>query len=499
MLRIWMTRALAFVSVIACLTLSDLGRISLEAKALPSEAASSARNDRQVNEELLKITAKKSLRRVSRLAPPLPQKHPFKQHNVTLAAALAENAPPLSEGLSWRILRLDQGKKEPELIWSGGGSGPELTLKPGRYYAEAAYGLVKNGSEFEVVAHKPISHLIALNAGTLRVHGAAVSGGPPLDDMFFTLRKADPQAGEDERDVGRSSLSQALFHVQAGDYELVAHHGLAKIQMPLTVKAGETKVVEAVMNSAKLTLSARAKADSAPISGSTFFIYENGEAGRNREIARSKLDEPSFSLPAGHYRIAAVLGLAQVEQDITVKPGEEAAKSLVLNAGGVRLSSQLSGNGDPLDHHLLYRVFNLSGKNGTPANKEILTSTLPSPTIFLSEGRYRIESQYGWHNARQTREIEIKPGDVVNVGFEHKACEIQLKLVPRPGGKAIERVKWTLKYNGGGTVLISQDAVPALILQAGNYQAVAQYQTKTYTQTFEAVSNREQIVEVVIQ
>ncbi len=71
--------------------------------------------------------------------------------------------------------------------------------------------------------------------------------------------------------------------------------------------------------------------------------------------------------------------------------------------------------------------------------------------------------------------------------------------MPNPGGEAIDRVKWTLKYNGGGTVLISQDAVPTLILQAGSYQAMAQHDTKTYTQTFEAASNQQQIIEIIAQ
>jgi hypothetical protein len=119
--------------------------------------------------------------------------------------------------------------------------------------------------------------------------------------------------------------------------------------------------------------------------------------------------------------------------------------------------------------------------------------------LFLPSGRYRIESQYGWHNARQTREIEVSAGDVLDVSFEHKACEVKLKLVPKPGASGIEPVKWTLKYNGGGTVLISQDAAPLLILQAGNYQAMAQHEAKTYSQTFEAASNQEQTIEIIAQ
>jgi hypothetical protein len=194
-----------------------------------------------------------------------------------------------------------------------------------------------------------------------------------------------------------------------------------------------------------------------------------------------------------------VLGLAQIEQDINVKAGEQKRQALVLNAGGVRLQASLAGRNEPLDRNLLYRIFSLSGKAGSQVNKEILTSTLASPTIFLPQGRYRIESQYGWHNARQTKDIEIAAGDVLTADFQHKVSDVKLRLVPRPGAAPMGRVKWTLKYNGGGTVLIAQDAAPALILQADHYQAVAQHEAKTYSQIFEAIPNEEQTIEVVAQ
>ena len=143
-------------------------------------------------------------------------------------------------------------------------------------------------------------------------------------------------------------------------------------------------------------------------------------------------------------------------------------------------------------------MYGQSPKDGAP-NQELIATTAATPTLFLPSGRYRIESQYGWHNARQTREIDVSAGDVLDVSFEHKACEVKLKLVPRPGAAAMEPVKWTLKYNGGGTVLISQDAAPTLILQAGNYQAMAQHEAKTYSQTFEAASNQEQTIEIIAQ
>jgi hypothetical protein len=443
------------------------------------------------------VVRRRSMRKfLARPAPPLPDRSGRQDYNVTLQAALAPNAPPLDEGLSWQVLKLGPAPQERELVWSGGGAEPHITLKPGRYYAEVTYGLTENGAEIEVAAGKPVSKLISLEAGTLLVHAAPVAGGAALSDVFFTLRKAGENGKQAE--IGRSSLPQAVFHVPAGNYQLTAKYGMAKVELPVSVAAGEAKPVEAVMNTGVLTLSARAKADSPALSGVTYFVFQHGEAGSPREIIRSKLDEPMFSLSAGQYRVAAVLGLARVEENVTVRAGEQQSRNLILNAGGVRLASTLTGNGKRIEDHILYRVYSLKAEKDA-ANQELLTSTLASPTLFLPAGPYRFESQYGWHNARQSKDVEVKAGEVLDVNFEHKASDVRLRLVDKPGGEAVNKVKWTLKYNGGGTVLISQDAEPTLILQAGSYQAMAQHDAKTYTQTFEAASNQEQTVEIVAQ
>ena len=428
-------------------------------------------------------------------APPTPGQAAKPAPNVSLRAELAPGASPVSEGISWRIYRLGQPQPDKELLWSGAGAEPKLHLKPGRYYVEATYGLAGSGQTLEVGPDKDAAFVLNLNAGTVHVNAVAVAGGAPLDDMFFTLRRAGiGAAGE----IGRSTLPQAVFHVPAGSYSLSARHGLATVEVPVSVKAGTETQIEAVMNSGTVALSAHAVKSGPVMSGATFMVFRNGEPGGQQEVVRSRLDEPKFELPAGEYRVAAVLGLARVEQDITVAPGDAQKHNLTLDAGGVRLASVLAGNGTPLEGNLLYRVYGQSPKGGTP-NQELIATTLATPTLFLPSGRYRVESQYGWHNARQTREIDVSAGDVLDLSFEHTAGEVKLKLVPKPGGTAMEPVKWTLKYNGGGTVLISQDAVPTLILQAGNYQAMAQHEAKTYSQTFEAGSNQEQTVEIIAQ
>ncbi len=429
--------------------------------------------------------------------PGLPDRNPLFKENVTLSATLAPGLPALSEGISWKVYEYqaqDAKKENRTPLYSGSNSAPALKLKPGRYLAEVTYGLASNEEAFDVPFAEPVTPVIHVNGATLNVHAVAMEGGERLDGMFFTLRK---KGGNDEADeLIRSSLPQAVFRIPPGKYTLEAHHGLASVERAITVKAGENRNIEIKMDMGLVTLSAVAKEGGEALEGTTFFVYDTSETGRNREIIRSQLTEPSFSLRSGQYRIAATLGLARTELDLTVKAGDKLQQDLVLDGGNLKLKSIL--NKTPLDRTVLYRIYGLSQNRDDTNQGEVLRSTIAAPTLFLPSGRYRVESQFGFHNARQTREIEIKAGNIENIDFVHRASNVKLRLVNQIGGNPLTPVKWTLKY-GSGTVLISQDAEPDLILQDGSYHAIARHGSKTYTQTFDAKSNNDQTIELIVK
>jgi hypothetical protein len=425
--------------------------------------------------------------------PPPPPPPP----NVKLRATLAAAMPVLTEGIGWRVLKAkpEGPVKEDSIVWTGGGAEPSFHLEPGRYYVEAIYGFARRGQDIEIPAEGMAESTIALEAGTILARGAATPGGQPLDDMFYVLRMTD-DVGTPGVEVGRSSLPQATFHVPAGKYRLSLQHGLARTEIPVVVAAGQEVKADGVLNSGHLKLTATASQGGPILDDAVFFVYAEDNSGNQREIARSELSEAEFDLPAGRYRIAALWGLARVERQIAIKPGANLAETLILDAGTVKLTSLLAGSNAPLDRLLIYKVYAMSQDQGSSA-QSVATSAKPAPVLYLRSGKYRIESQYGWHNARQTREVDVAAGQTAELAFEHRASEVTLKLTAEPGKPALGRVKWTVKYANGGTVLISQDNTPSLILQAGSYQVVAQHGAKTYSRAFEANANEVHTIELV--
>lgn len=488
-------------AALACCAVAAAGVLSVRGTAAPAlwfaGLAAEGHEKRLIPAKMVSHGHAVIKRRKARQSSGVEAVQPQHRPNVTLRAALAAGTAQVTEGLSWRVFAMGEGDTAARrLMWSGGGAEPKIHLEPGKYRVEAEYGLVHKVRDIEVRGNKPLEAVLVLDAGTIRVHGAAVPGGAVLGDMFFTLRKNG--AADGTGDLGRSALTEAVFHVPAGAYQLHAQHGFASAGKAVTVEAGRETAVEMVMNTGMLTLSARAIHDGPPLSGVAFTIFEDGEGGGGREFARSVRDEPRFDLPAGRYRVAAALGLARDERKLEVIAGKDTAETFVLDAGGVRMFSKLTGNRQPLDRHLLYKVYSLTHGSGNPG-QALATTTAAAPTLFLRRGRYRIECQYGWHNARQVREVDVTAGETADAGFEHQAASVTLKLVPKPGSAPLTQVKWTLKYSAGGTVLISQDASPQLILQAGSYQAVAHRDNKTYSRTFDAAANSEQTIEIIAE
>jgi hypothetical protein len=163
MLCIRFVRVLAFAILVFL-----LGSIGMDAKrpiaaphSLPGFGVDQA--DRGPGMPALPITVKKW----KELAPPVPETNPRRGPNVRLNAVLSPGSERLTEGLLWRIMKVDASKPdedEQELIWSGGGAEPQLTLKPGRYYAEATFGLAKDGLEFELARDQAVTQVVSLNA-----------------------------------------------------------------------------------------------------------------------------------------------------------------------------------------------------------------------------------------------------------------------------------------------------------------------------------------------
>lgn len=179
-------------------------------------------------------------------APPPPQI----DANVVLSAALTSDLPPLDAGVTWEIYKVQttptgQTRLAEAPLWVGGGAQARAKLPEGKYAARLTYGYATGSAEFSVASGK-VEKTIPLEAGAIAAEALQDAGGAPVEGAFFTLYK--PRAGGGREELGRSSETPALFHVNAGEYALTAVAGLAKVDAPVKVVAGKVSVARVAMN-----------------------------------------------------------------------------------------------------------------------------------------------------------------------------------------------------------------------------------------------------------
>jgi len=428
--------------------------------------------------------------------PPLPGINPFRPGQspvVTLRAVLSEGKDPIERGLAWRVLEpAGAGAEAPE-VWRGADPQPGLNLPPGDYRVEVDYGTVSASREIEVQPRRAQDITIDLNAGVLNLTGAARAGGQPVSDVFYYVHQLGQGSGPGKL-VARSSQPQASFYLPAGEYRVIARHGMAEAVDTVRLEAGAILGRNLALNAGTLRVEATLSDGAAAPRGTVFFVYER-DGDDWREVARSAQREPAFTLPAGAYRIEARLDAARATTTAEIQPGEPVTRSLTVPAGRLRVETRLEGQSGPVDSEVVYRMFRLDG--GEP--ELIHTSAQAQFEGFLPAGRYRVVSAYGLGNAVATQEVTIEPGETRSLEFTQKAGRAQLGLVKVEGGLTLGRVSWSIRDSDGEEIYASTETIPEPYLRAGQYVAIAERQGNTVRQAFTVSPNQKTVVEIVAQ
>lgn len=235
-----------------------------------------------------------------------------------------------------------------------------------------------------------------------------------------------------------------------------------------------TEAIDAVTNVPQpVTLSARITPESPAITdGLTWRVFEAGPdtTGEIALLAKADTGVARLDLPPGQYNVHVSYGNAQLGESLTVVPGQN-EKELVLDAGGLRLNSAVTGD-IAISPALLSFDIMTAGSEGPQA---VLVADLPANEIVtLNAGTYHIVSRFGDINATVEADLRVEPGELTEATLYHHASEVSFKLVSEEGGEAIADVEWTVKTSDGTTIFSERGAFPTTVLAEGEYLVLAQ-------------------------
>jgi hypothetical protein len=172
------------------------------------------------------------------------------------------------------------------------------------------------------------------------------------------------------------------------------------------------------------------------------------------------------------------------------------SKSMVLEAGGLRLNAAVTGD-VPIPINLLR--FDVFIAGGSDADRVLVAQGLGANDIVtVNAGTYHIVSYFGDVNAIVRADLRVEPGQLTDATLYHRAAQASFKLVSEPGGEAIADVDWTVKtQDGASTVYTNTGAFPSTVLQEGDYIVFAKRGETVFNRTFEILPGQPKEVEVL--
>jgi len=245
-----------------------------------------------------------------------------------------------------------------------------------------------------------------------------------------------------------------------------------------------------------VTLSARITAESPAITdGLIWRVFENtpDEDGEIALVAKAETGTARLELPPGEYNVHVSYGNAQLGEPLSVAPGEN-QKELVLDAGGLRLNSAVTGD-VPISPALLGFDIMTSGEESSRAI--IVADLPPNEIVTLNAGTYHIVSRFGDINATVQADLRVEPGELTEATLYHHASEVSFKLVSEEGGEAIADVEWTVKTADGATIFSERGAFPSTVLAEGEYLVLAKLGEQVYNREIQIQPGSPREIEVL--
>ncbi|WP_428641017.1 hypothetical protein [Roseibium sp.] len=270
------------------------------------------------------------------------------------------------------------------------------------------------------------------------------------------------------------------------------------ISLPYAPANPTTRSLGGGLQQGALYLMAKLSAESEPLNeGLVWRIYSEttNADGRLQLVATSKGGDADFRLDPGTYLIHTAYGYAQATNRIVI--GKEVqSKMVTLNAGGIKFGAALK-DGEDLDGSPV--TFNVYGMDFDERGERdlIVGNIKPGSIVRLNADTYHVVSRYGDVNATVRADIQVLPGKLTEATIFHKAADITLKLVNEHGGEAIANTTWSVLSPGGDVVVEATGAFPDFVLAAGEYEALARNNGRTYQHTFEVATGEDREVEVV--
>jgi hypothetical protein len=225
------------------------------------------------------------------------------------------------------------------------------------------------------------------------------------------------------------------------------------------------------------------------------FADKPGKDGKLPLVRQAKGGVVQVPLKPGSYIVHVSYGRAGLSKEVKVG-GTGGEETIVLNAGALKLTALVGKDRELTAAQVKFDIY--PGSEATDQETNAIASDIaPEQAVRLVAGTYHVVSRYGDANASVRADIRVEAGKLTEARLFQKAARITLKLVSESGGEALANTSWSVITPGGDSVFDSVGAFPAVVLQIGDYTAVAKHDNQIHEKNFTVESGSDREVEVM--
>jgi hypothetical protein len=249
---------------------------------------------------------------------------------LALSAVIADGGQSLTGGLVWRVFDArvqDDGSYR--LIATRREAKPSVTMPPGEYLINAAYGRANITKRLTLWPGKAQEDVFNLSAGGLRLY-ATLARQPLLSEhsLLFDVFSEETDQFGNRRKVISSAKPGVVMRLNEGKYRVHSVYGdsNAVIEADVTVEPG--KLTEATIDhqAGKVTFKLVQKAGGEAMADTIWNIFSSD----GQLVKRSGGAFPSHVLATGSYQLKVEHDGKEIAATFTVEPGDKKQVEVVM-------------------------------------------------------------------------------------------------------------------------------------------------------------------------
>lgn len=309
-------------------------------------------------------------------------------------------------------------------------------------------------------------------------------GSEPIKQgLAWRVREGGSSGADEGREVWRGAAAEPEVNLPKGRYSVEVRHGLITATREIEVRPRRAQTITLNLDAAVLKLSAAARAGGEPVEDIFYYVEALDDRAGQPLVARASHAQPSFTLPAGRYRVVARHGLAEAADTVELEAGAILGRNLALNTGTVHVKAVLA-EGEAAPRDTLFFVYSRGADGGW---REVMRSALGTPAFALPEGEYRIEARLDAARADITAQVTAGETRDTTITLPAGRLRLETRLEGRSEPEETGVVYQMFRLDGGEPVLVHTSAQAQFegFLPEGRYRVTSSYGVGNATETQE--------------